>query len=295
MQISIITLFPELIENYLSTSVLGRALEKGIFSLQTINLRDFGHGKRKQVDDRLFGGTRGMLLQVDVLFQAYLASLAWHCQNLVDEQLKADIKTVIYTLQTPLEDSEFQTKAKVLASLLDIAKIKLFYLSPKGPTFNQDIAVSWAHYEHLVFLCGHYEGIDSRALQIMPWQEVSLGNFVLTGGELAVLAMVDATLRMVKGVLPEAEAYSNESLYNGTLETEQFTQPSNWHGLTVPEVLLNGNHALQVDYKRYSSLKETYLKRPDLFFKLKLEKAELESFIQQLQAESEQHDKKASY
>lgn len=291
MQISIITLFPDLIENYLSTSVLGRALDKGIFSLQTINLRDFGHGKRKQVDDRLFGGTRGMLLQVDVLFQAYLASLAWHCQNLADEQLKIDIKTTISTLQTSLEDEEFQIQAKTLASLLAKAKIKLFYLSPKGPTFSQDTAITWANYEHLIFLCGHYEGIDSRSLQIMPWQEVSLGNFVLTGGELAVLAMVDATLRMVKGVLPEAEAYSSESLYNGTLETEQFTQPANWHGLVVPEVLLNGNHSLQLDYKRYSSLKETYLKRPDLFFKLKLDPAELKIFIQQLQAEDELNDK----
>lgn len=285
MQIAIISLFPELIETYLSTSVLGRARKKDLFALKTINLRDFGLGKRKQVDDRLFAGSRGMLLQIESIWQAYLASIVWQCDNLTDEQIKIELGELLAELKTTLDADKFQLKAKELALLLAKADIQLFYLSPKGPTFSQETAKNWSKASRLIFLCGHYEGIDSRCFNIMPWQEISLGNFVLTGGELAVLAMVDATLRLVEGVLPEAEAYSNESLYNGTLETEQFTQPANWHGLPVPKVLLNGNHRLQAAYRQYSSLKETYLKRPDLFAKLNLSQSDLVSFIQNLQTE----------
>lgn len=285
MQIAIISLFPELIETYLSTSVLGKARQKNIFKLKTINLRDFGQGKRKQVDDRLFAGGRGMLMQVEAIWQAYLSSVAWHCNNLADCHLQTQIMATINKLQSNLLDADFQLLACQLANLLEQAEINLFYLSPKGMTFSQVTAKSWSQYKHLIFLCGHYEGIDSRCLKIMPWQEISLGNFVLTGGELAVLAMVDATLRMVDGVLPEQSAYSSESLYNGTLETEQFTQPANWHGLAVPDVLLQGNHRLQADYKQYSSLRETYLKRPDLFNNLELSQADLVNFIRSLQTE----------
>lgn len=288
MRISVITLFPDIVEAYLNCSILGRARQKNLFECQTVNLRDFGHGKRKQVDDRLFAGTHGMLLQVDVIWQAYLASLKWQCENITNQELKTEIADCISKLQTNLTDIEFINLASKLADLITQVQIKLFYLSPKGLTFNQATAEAFAQTEHLIFLCGHYEGIDSRVLKIMPWQEISLGNFVLTGGELAVLAMIDASLRLVDGVLPAKEAYSNESLYNGVLETEQFTQPANWHGLAVPEVLTNGNHKLQTAYKQQSSLEETYTKRPDLFNKIVWQTEDLTTFIQHLQAKLKQ-------
>lgn len=260
MKISIITLFPELINSYLSSSIIGRAAAKGIFSYRVFNLRDFGKGKRLQVDDKLFAGTRGMLLQAEPILQAFLAAISWHLESEIPPDSDESIRDII--------------------NIWLEKKAQAFYLSPKGPVFTQNTAVSWSNsYEYLLFLCGHYEGIDSRVLEFLPFQEISLGNFVLTGGELAVLSMVDATLRMVNGVLPESAAYTEESLYTGSLECCQFTQPAIWRNYAVPQVLLQGNHALQNRYRKFSSYHETLVKRPDLFDKLELSLEDLTDFI----------------
>lgn len=283
MRIAVITLFPDLIERYLQSSVIGRAYERGLFDFKIFDLRAFGTGKRKQVDDRLCGGTPGMLLQVEPIWRAYLAALRWQFAE-AETELAVQITELAAALDnllvlssgqetTAAEQLEIRRLNELLRQLTATvaATTGTFYLSPKGFIFEQNTAKKWAsEYERLIFLCGHYEGVDARIFSLMPWCEVSLGNFVMTGGELAVLAMIDAALRMVPGVLRNTAAYEGESLYSACLEAEQYTQPADYYGYKVPAVLLEGNHKLQAQWKRRSSLYETFSKRADLFNKLEL-------------------------
>lgn len=221
MKIDILTLFPEMLDSVLSTSVIGRARENGILDINIINIRDYSESKHKSVDDYPFGGGEGMVMQVQPVFSAFRS-----------------------------------IKAK---------GSKIIYLSPKGERFTQKKAIKLASEERIVLLCGHYEGIDQRIIDYWVTDEISIGDYVLTGGELPAMVLVDAVARMIPGVLSSEEAYSNESIYSGLLEYPHFTRPREYEGLDVPEILLSGNHGKIKEWRLEQSLHLTYNRRKDLF------------------------------
>lgn len=229
MNFHILTLFPEMVENGLNTSIIGRAAEKGILSIEAVNIRDYAFNKHHSVDDYPYGGGAGMLMQAEPVYLAYEA---------VAEKL-------------PL-------------------KPRVVYLSPQGQTFSQKMAEELAHEEELVLLCGHYEGIDERVLEEIVTDYVSIGDYVLTGGELPAMVMVDAISRLVPGVLHNDVSAEFESFQDNLLEYPQYSRPEEWHEKKVPEVLLSGHHANIEKWRREQSVLRTGIRRPDL-----LEKCEL--------------------
>ncbi|MDD6732994.1 MAG: tRNA (guanosine(37)-N1)-methyltransferase TrmD [Lachnospiraceae bacterium] len=224
MKFSVLTLFPEMICSGLNNSIMKRALDKGIISLEAVNIRDFTTDKHNKVDDYPYGGGAGMLMQAQPVYDA--------CQDIIKRS---------------------NLKPRVL------------YMSPKGKTFNQEMAANLAKEEHLIFLCGHYEGIDQRVLDRIVTDEVSLGDFVLTGGELPSMVMIDCIARLIPGVLNNEESAQDESFSNFLLEYPQYTRPEEWMGERVPDVLLTGHHAYIEKWRLQKSKEITKEKRPDLY------------------------------
>ena len=229
MQFYIMTLFPEMVMQGLSTSIIGRAVNKGLLSIETVNIRDYAFNKHNSVDDYPYGGGAGMLMQAEPVYQCYRA---------LEEKMNK--------------------------------KPRVVYLSPQGKTFNQTMAEEFAQEEELVFLCGHYEGIDERVLEEIVTDYVSIGDYVLTGGELPAMIMVDAISRLVPGVLHNDVSAEFESFQDNLLEYPQYSRPEMWHDKKVPEVLMSGHHAYIEKWRREQSVIRTARNRPDL-----LEKAEL--------------------
>lgn len=260
MLFSVLTLFPELIEQTIQTSITGRALNAGLFQFQTINIRDFGIGEYGKVDDTLSGGGTGMLMLCQPIHDAWRAAA-----------------------QTPLKiKSPNGSSMSGLSEDKAGASTRTLFLSPKGRLFDQAMVTELKEAEHLIFLCGHYEGVDQRVLDEIEAEEVSLGDYVLTGGELAAAVMMDAIIRQLPGVLPDEDAFRLESHYDGRLECRQYTKPRNWKGRSVPDVLLSGHHGQIEHWRKMDGLRETLLKRPDLFDQLELEDktyAELMDFL----------------
>lgn len=222
----IMTLFPEMVLNGLHTSILGRAVQKGHISIEAVNIRDYTLDKHGKVDDYTYGGGAGMLMQAQPVYDAYQAII----------------------------DCIGQEKKK-----------RVIYVSPQGKTFHQEMARELSGEEELIFLCGHYEGIDERVLEEIVTDEISLGDYVLTGGELAAMVMVDAIARLVPGVLHNEESAVTESFGNGLLEYPQYSRPEIWHEKRVPEVLLSGDHAKVDAWRLEQSLMRTKERRPDLY------------------------------
>ncbi len=220
----ILTLFPQAFPGVLGESLTGKALQDGLWQLQTYDLRDYGIGKHRNVDDTPAGGGAGMVLRADVLEKAII---------------------------------EARAGTKGVAPLV--------YLSPRGPRFDQAMARNWARMDGVTMLCGRFEGVDERVLQHFEIQEVSLGDFVMTGGEIAAQAMIDATVRLLPGVLGNADSAIEESFSAGLLEHPQYTKPAEWQGHKIPEVLLSGNHAKIAAWRREMSEKITQDRRPDLW------------------------------
>ena len=229
MNFHILTLFPEMMMDGLSASIIGRAQSKGLLSVEAINIRDFAENKHNRVDDYTYGGGAGMLMQAGPVYGAY--------QSVVEKA---------------------QSKPRVI------------YLSPQGQTFSQSMAEEFAKEEELIFLCGHYEGIDERVLEEIVTDYVSIGDYVLTGGELPAMVMIDAISRLIPGVLHNDVSAEFESFQDNLLEYPQYTRPEEWHGKKVPEILLSGHHANVEKWRREQSIIRTAQRRPDL-----LEKAEL--------------------
>lgn len=237
MRFHILTLFPEMVLNGLQTSILGRACEKGLISLNAVNIRDYTLDRHNKVDDYPYGGGAGMLMQAQPVYDAWKA----------------------------VEEGKKQGKP-----------LRVLYMSPQGKPFCQEMAKEFAKEEELVFLCGHYEGIDERVLEEIVTDQVSVGDYVLTGGELAAMVMIDAISRMVPGVLKNEESGVTESFHENLLEYPQYTRPEVWHGKRVPEVLLSGDHAKVDLWRRQRSEERTRLHRPDLYEKYDLEGRALE-------------------
>lgn len=221
------TLFPEMIEQAMKTSIIKRAMENGILGLETINIRDYTNNKHGRVDDYTYGGGAGMLMQAQPVYDAYQA---------VKEKMNGQ-------------------------------PAKVIYVTPQGKTFDQQTAAELAAEEQLVFLCGHYEGIDERVLEEIVTDYYSIGDYVLTGGELPALVMMDAVARLVPGVLNNEESATTESFYDGLLEYPQYTRPEEWMGRRVPEVLLSGHHANIEKWRLEQSIERTRERRPDLYRK----------------------------
>ncbi|NLJ70156.1 MAG: tRNA (guanosine(37)-N1)-methyltransferase TrmD [Clostridiaceae bacterium] len=275
---SVLTLFPEIIEQGLNYSITGRAIKECLIELNLINIRNFAMNKHGQIDDKLFGGGTGMLMMAEPILAAWLSIYEKDLQ-----QFLTNLSESIKDLEV-IESADFtedlgieSLKSKQLSEMMlleiwqnkikEVSQDRIIYLSPKGKIFNQQMAQEFSREEHLVFLCGHYEGVDQRILDVLQVEEVSLGDFVLTGGEPALVVMIDAISRLIPGVLANEEAHQADSHSAGLLEEPQYTRPANWHGLNVPEILLSGHQANIEKYRKSKSLLETYKKRPDLLQK----------------------------
>jgi tRNA (guanine37-N1)-methyltransferase len=223
----VVTLFPEAFPGTLGLSLTGRALSAGLWALETVDLRAFGRGPHRDIDDTPAGGGAGMVMRPDVVAAALEAAAAG----------------------TPG----------------DRALWPVVYLSPRGRRFTQDTARSWAGGRGLTLLCGRFEGVDERALEACGVEEVSLGDFVLSGGEIAAQAVLDATVRLLPGVLGNAASLSEESFSDGLLEHPHYTRPAEWRGRRIPEVLLSGHHARIAAWRRTAAERLTRARRPDLW------------------------------
>lgn len=225
MRFDIMTLFPDLVTRVLDESIIGRAQKSGAITVRAHNIRNYSKDKHRRVDDTPYGGGKGMLMMAPPIYDCYEA--------IVNAYPKAANRRVIY-------------------------------MSPRGRVFDQKKAKELAACDHLVILCGHYEGVDARIVEEIVDEEVSIGDFVLTGGELPACLLVDAVARLVDGVLAAPECYENESLSSGLLEYPQYTRPVEFHGKTVPEVLLSGHHANIDKWRAERSMEITRRMRPDL-------------------------------
>ncbi|KGG80775.1 tRNA (guanosine(37)-N1)-methyltransferase TrmD [Caloranaerobacter azorensis] len=226
MKIDILTLFPTMLEEVFSYSIIGRAIKDKLVELNYINIRDFSEDKHKRVDDYPFGGGPGMVMKPEPIYKAI--------------------------------ESVRKTNSRVI------------YLTPKGRVYSQSLAKELSKEQHLILLCGHYEGIDNRIVENYIDDEISIGDYVLTGGEISAMVVVDSVVRLIPGVLSSEESFKEESHYNGLLEYPQYTRPRVFRGYEVPDVLLSGNHKKIEEWRLYQSLKLTYMRRPDLIDKLEL-------------------------
>ena len=233
MNFYIMTLFPEMVMDGLHTSIIGRAVNNGLLSIEAVNIRDYAFNKHNSVDDYPYGGGAGMLMQAEPVYQCYRA---------LEERIGK--------------------------------KPRVVYLSPQGKTFHQEMAEEFAKEEELVFLCGHYEGIDERVLEEIVTDYVSIGDYVLTGGELPAMIMVDAISRLVPGVLHNDVSAEFESFQDHLLEYPQYSRPEVWHDKRVPEVLMSGHHANIEKWRREQSVIRTAKNRPDLLLKAELTEEE---------------------
>lgn len=229
MNFYVMTLFPEMIEQGLNTSIIGRAIEKELLSIQAVNIRDYTLDKHKRVDDYPYGGGAGMLMAVEPVVRTYAA-------------IREDIQAKTGSIERP----------------------RVVYVTPWGKPFHQAMAREFAKEENLVFLCGHYEGIDERALEEVATDFVSIGDYVLTGGELPAMVMIDAISRLLPGVLNNKDSAEYESFTGNLLEHPQYTRPEVYNGRKVPEILLSGHHAKIEAWKKEQSLLRTQKYRPDL-------------------------------
>ncbi len=237
MNFHVMTLFPEMIRQAMGESITGRAIREGYISLDVVNIRDFAENKHNRVDDYPYGGGAGMVMQAGPVYSCYQSV----CEGIRKEQGGDSGR-----------------------------KVRVIYLTPQGKVFHQGMAQELAQEEELVFLCGHYEGIDERVLEKIVTDPVSIGDYVLTGGELPALVMMDAISRLVPGVLNNDLSAETESFSGSLLEYPQYTRPEEWMGEKVPPVLLSGHHKNIAAWYREQSILRTARLRPDL-----LEKAEL--------------------
>ena len=240
------TLFPEMCENVLKESIVGRARENGFVEINCRNIRDYTKDKHKNVDDSPYGGGMGMIMQTEPIYECY--------KSICEETGK---------------------------------KPHLIYMSAQGQVLTQQKVKELSKLDNIVILCGHYEGVDDRIIEEIVDEEISIGDYVLTGGELPALVLSDSITRLLPGVLSDNECFEDESHYSGLLEYPQYTRPFDWHGMTVPEVLLTGHHANINRWRRDKAIERTYKRRPDMIEKAKsqFDKADLKT-LQKLEEDN---------
>lgn len=256
MKIEVLSLFPEMFKAPMNSSILGKAQEKGVLSVHVTDFRECSENKHGHVDDYPFGGGAGMLLQVGPIHRA-LEALD---ERLVDHQLSASEKPA-----------------------------RVILMDPSGETFTQKKAEELAQEDQLIFICGHYEGYDERIRQYVT-DEISVGDFILTGGELGAMVVIDATVRLLDEAVGNEASIESESFTTGLLEYPQYTRPRDFMGMSVPDVLISGDHQKIADWKRKEALRRTYQRRPDLLVNRALTSEEeewLEEFRQEEQSKGE--------
>ncbi|MDM0191512.1 tRNA (guanosine(37)-N1)-methyltransferase TrmD [Clostridioides difficile] len=227
MRFHIMTLFPEIFNSYMDESIMKRAVEKDIIEVHIYNIRDFSNNKHKKVDDYPFGGGAGMVMTPQPIYDTYKHIITTH----------------------------------------NINNPSVIYLTPKGKVYNQSMAKQMSLKEDIILLCGHYEGIDERIIDLIVTDEISIGDYVLTGGELPALIMIDSISRLIPGVLNQEESFEEESFKDNLLEYPHYTRPRDFEGLKVPEVLLSGNHKKIDEWRREESIRITKERRFDLYKK----------------------------
>ncbi|SHH53346.1 tRNA (guanine37-N1)-methyltransferase [Sporobacter termitidis DSM 10068] len=248
MRIDIMTLFPDTVGDMLSESILGRGQERGYIRIECHQIRDYTTNKQNQVDDYPYGGGRGCVMMAQPLFDCW--------KHICDEAGH---------------------------------RVHTIYMSPCGKVFRQSDAVRLKNdYDRLILVCGHYEGVDERFLDACVDEEISLGDFVLTGGEIPALAVADAVCRLVPGVLPDEECFQNESHWDGLLEYPQYTRPEVWNDRRVPEILLSGHHENIKRWRRKQSILRTKRRRPDMFGKLELSDKKDAKILKEIESEQDQ-------
>lgn len=230
MRFHVMTLFPDMVMQALSESIIGRALDKGAVSIEAVNIRDYAFNKHNKVDDYTYGGGAGMLMQAEPV---------WKCYEAIAARIDGDYA--------------------------EHKKPRVIHMTPQGKTFSQDIAKELALEDDLIFLCGHYEGIDERVLEEIVTDNISIGDYVLTGGELPAMIVIDAVSRLIPGVLHNDDSAEYESFEDGLLEYPQYSRPEIWHDKEVPEILLSGHHANVEKWRHEQSLLRTRERRPDLY------------------------------
>ena len=226
MRIDIITVVPEMLHDFMNLSILGRAQKKGLVEIHVHNLRDYTKDKHRRVDDTPYGGGKGMLMAAPPIYNCY--------KHIIDESADKELST------------------------------KVVFMSPSGKVLDQRKAEELSRYDRLIVLCGHYEGVDRRIIDEIVDEEISIGDFVLTGGEIPACILVDCVARLTDGVLSAAECYENESISSGMLEYPQYTRPVEYHGMKVPPVLLSGDHKKIDEWRHEAALELTRRQRPDL-------------------------------
>jgi len=243
MRIDILTLFPQMFDTLNSTGIFQRATEQGLVSINIHNIRDYTHDKHHIVDDYPFGGGAGMLLKPEPIFEA--------------------VEDIIRKINIP-------------------EKVPVILLTPQGNLFSQAVARRLSQHSHLILICGHYEGVDERVRQHLVTEEISIGDYVLTGGELAAMVVIDTVTRLIPGVLGSQDSPEDDSHSDGLLEYPQYTRPAEYQGWSVPEVLLSGNHTQIAKWRRQQSIIRTFERRPELIDKSSLSPEEI-SLIEQIQ------------
>lgn len=231
MQIDVITIFPQMLERIIKESILKRAQQKNIVKINIHNLRDFALDKHSVVDDYSYGGGAGMVLKPEPIFCAV---------------------------------------EKIVSNRKGKRKVRIILLTPQGQTFNQAKAKELSQEEHLLFICGHYEGVDERVKENLITDEISIGDYVLTGGELPAMVIIDSLIRILPGVLNKRESFENDSFYQGLLDYPHYTRPRRFREKSVPALLLSGNHSQIKKWRRQKALKNTLNKRSDLLEKITL-------------------------
>ena len=249
MRFHILTLFPDMVEQGLHTSIIGRAVEKGLLAIEAVNIRDYTVDKHKKVDDYPYGGGAGMVMQAQPIYDAYLS---------IVEKIGYRPRTI--------------------------------YLTPQGPLFTQQAAKEFALEEDVILLCGHYEGVDERVLEEIVTDYISIGDYVLTGGELPAMVMIDTISRLVPGVLHNDVSAEFESFQDNLLEYPQYSRPEEWRGKKVPPILLSGHHANIEKWRREQSILRTMERRPDLLKESNLTDKE-KKWIRQVKRERKEAEK----
>ena len=225
MRFDVLTLFPEMVEGVLSESIIGRARTGGLIEVACHNIRDYSVDKHRKTDDTPYGGGMGMVMTCQPIFDCY---------------------------------------ESVVSKIPESNKKRVIYMSPKGRIFSHDVARELSEYDNLIFLCGHYEGVDQRVLDALVDEEISIGDYVVTGGEIPACIVIDAVSRLIDGVLASSECYEGESVASGILEYPQYTKPREYRGMEVPEILLSGDHAKIDRWRLEEAVRITRERRPDM-------------------------------
>ena len=257
MHFHVLTLFPEMVSQGLSESILGRAARKGCIGLETVNIRDYTENKHKKVDDYPYGGGAGMLMQAQPVYDACAAVKERIAIRRAAERAAGteDVSPALF------EAGEMLRASGAADEKADVPRLRVIYVTPQGTVFTQQMAEELAREEDLIFLCGHYEGIDERVLEEIVTDYVSIGDYVLTGGELPAMVMIDSISRMVPGVLKNEESAETESFQNGLLEYPQYTRPELWKNRPVPPILLSGDHTRVEKWRLEQSMERTRQRR----------------------------------